>query len=184
MRNRHRIPFALMLAAVLSGAHAAPRATSNAATQQARKAIQATYNRVNAALAKKDLSVARATRTPDYVLITDKGQKRTAAQLRAQEQGILSLAQSITAKSDIQKITLNGNTATVLVNENGALVVQMPQQNYGGKPSPGQKNVIRVRHQAQDSWVKLNGRWRIKRSRYLTSRVTVNGKPIQQQTSR
>jgi uncharacterized protein (TIGR02246 family) len=144
-------------------------AAANQATTEARKAIQAAYNRRNAAMAKKDLKTVWSSMAKNYVSISKDGRRLSGAQLRAMMTPFLMGIKSAKGTSTIRRVTLQGNAATVEVAENGTVV--------GVHPQSKQEVVTRTNSRSLDKWVKVNGRWLIVQSKTLSESMTVNSKP-------
>jgi ketosteroid isomerase-like protein len=141
-------------------------AAANQATTEARKAIQAAYNRRNAAMAKKDLKTVWSSMAKNYVSISKDGTRLSGAQLRAMMTPFLMGVKSAKGTSTIRRITLQGNAATVEVAENGTVV--------GVHPQSKQEVVTRTKSRSLDKWVKVNGRWFIVQNKILWESMTVN----------
>ena len=141
------------------------------ATSEARKAIQAAYDKSDAATAKKDIDGAMAFQTSDYTYTTQKGRKLDNATVRTSTTQVLTLAREIHGKTVIRKIALKGSMATVTVDETGSIVVATPQR-------PDQVSKIVIEARSEDVWIKTPKGWREKSSRELSSKQSVNGKPV------
>lgn len=149
---------------------AGARPASADATSDAQRAIQATYDKMNAALAAKNVNAALAYQARDFVATDLNGQKKTTAQLRADMLQVMPAVQSLRSVSRIQQFSLQGNTATVTVGETVRMTLVNPQNR--------QKANMMSNGVSRDTWVKQNGGWRLKRSQSLSSKSTVNGKPV------
>ena len=143
-------------------------AASDAALKAARKGIQAGYSKRDATSAKLDYDGFWSTRTKNYVWISKDGRRKGIKQLREETRRLFNAAESINGRAAIQKITLKGNTATVLIKDSGTVVI----------PAKNKKNVIKVTERASDTWVKSGNKWLLSQSRSLASYVTVNGKQV------
>jgi hypothetical protein len=139
---------------------------------QARSAIQALYNKQNAAAAKKDVNGVLVNMAPDFQAVSKDGRKITAAQQRQALTQLFSMAQSIHATSAIQKFRLQGNRATVTVKENGTFLVVNPNA-AAAKPAR-----FTVEDVSEDTWVKKGNRWLNERSVTLAEKQLINGQPL------
>lgn len=140
-------------------------------TDEARKAIQIEYNKVSAAFAKKDVDGVVAHRTNDYVSINRKGQKNVNEPSREDRIRLNKTIQSPRATAVIQEVRLlDGNTAECLVKETTGGSYNDPQTN--------QKATLSVNGTYRALWVKQKGRWRLKQSRTITEKATMNGQPM------
>ena len=169
LTHRMRV-FAFTAALLLLGVLALPSARADA-TGEARKAIQAAYDKMNAALARKDVKGAFTVLTPDVEQITLDGRKFDAAQMRQQMTQALAAAKSVKSQTTVQKLTLKGgSTAQVLVRSRVAIVLTDPQTN---------KPITFVGEEtSQDTWIKTARGWLGKRSKTLSKKETVNGRPM------
>ena len=146
-----------------------PAAAWADAASDARKQIQQAYDRANAAAARRDASVALAQLAPDYVFTNVQGQTHTAAQMRQAIPRLLAAMKSIKAATKITNFTLKGKEADVVIKEH----VEMSVHN----PRTGKLTKIVVDETSRTLWVKTSASWKKKRSRALTTKATVDGKP-------
>ena len=165
------------LFALTSTAHADARS-------DAKNGIQKAYNTLNAAVARKDLNGVMAHRDPNYVFISAKGEQKNAQQARAATEALLRVARSARIKSTVQNVTLRKGGAVVSVKENARFVLVVPPRRSARQGTlqltqpTAAKQVMVVNNTAREFWVKQGGRWRTKQSRTLSTKVTVNGKPV------
>lgn len=150
----------LLLALCLS-----PLALSGAradGTANIRQAIQAAYNRQNAALARKDASGALAYIAPDFVGTSLKGEHFGLAERQQGMPRMLALFQSIKATTVVETISMKGRVASVQVRRTDAMSMTNPQTH---KLMQGvvEQHII-------DTWVKGAGGWLLERSRQLSTR--------------
>ena len=144
-------------------------AVADTAQDQARKAIQANYVKRDAAASRKDANAYWSLRTDNFVWISKNGKRKTAKQLKPETVKMFNAAESLNGRAIIQKFTLKGDTATVLVKDSGTIVIPV---------SKTRKNVIKVAETASDTWIKRNGKWLQSQSKALTAVVTINGKAV------
>ncbi len=139
------------------------------ATSDARKAIQAQYDKENAAAARKDVRTMLSIMSPDFVAVTG-GQQVTAPQMQQSLTQMFKLASNISGVTYIDKVALHGKTAVVLVHDRSALTLTNPR-------NPNQKARLVVESRDQDTWVRTAKGWLETRSKELSRKRTVNGKP-------
>jgi ketosteroid isomerase-like protein len=143
-----------------------PALTLNAsALQSSPKAeIQSNYNNIAAAFKRKDLTGASRYFTSDYVNIDDKGEAKTAAQMRQQYAPLLKRVTVTGSRISIQQFNGNGSQATVLVKQRSDLRF-------------GQSKIVRE-DVYRDNWIRTAQGWRIQRSQTLSVNTTVDGQPV------
>jgi hypothetical protein len=142
------------------------------AAAEARRQIQAAYNRENAAAARKDASGVLANLTSDYKSISANGQTVTAEVLRQRLPIIFASAVSVKGTSTIIKLALKGKQADVQVKEHGILVLMNRQTKKRSK--------LEIHDVSQTLWVKTPSGWKKKQSRTLSSKQLLDGKPLPQ----
>jgi len=141
------------------------------ATADAKKAIQASYDRSNNGLAHKETKSLIDMYTPDYYAISKKGKKTSLAELKESIKGIVAAAKTIKASTTVQKIVLKGNEAIVTTKEHTELFLVNPQD-------PSQTAKIVADDTSEHTWVKSAKGWLLKKARNLTSKATMNGQPM------
>lgn len=161
--------FSVFLLALLTASSSA----AGDATSDAKKQIQAAYNRENAAAARKDAAGVLANLTSDYKSVSAGGQSVTAKTLRERLPVIFANAISIKGKSTITKLTLKGNQADVQVKEHGVLTLMNRQTR---KPSK-----LEIHDVSQTLWLKTKSGWKKKQSRTISSKQSLDGRPLPQQ---
>jgi ketosteroid isomerase-like protein len=134
-----------------------------------KKAIQAQYDAEAAAVAKKDAVKMMAINTKDCVTIDKKGTKRTFTDHQADLAQMLSIAQSITVVTKIQKLTVKGDTAVVSTSDSSKITILNPQTK--------KKMVVTGNTTNEDTWVKINGVWLRKQGREISATTLIDGKP-------
>ena len=140
------------------------------ATSDARKAIQAIYNKVDQAVARRDFKGAFASHAADYYYIDAKGRKITLAQLRRVTPRIMDAMQSYKSKTTLQKLTLKGNTASVVSRDHTEATFVNPQTQKSSR--------VVVDSVLQESWIKTKQGWQRKWARNISSRQTLDGRAI------
>src|SRR5579862_5822809 len=117
---------------------------------EAKKAIQAQYDKIDLASARKDAAGVMACFTKDRVY-TRKGVKQTPDEERKHMAEDFAIFKSLSAKTAITSITIKNSTAVVHAKEHGAAVSANP--NTDGT-SPLVIDAVYV-----DTWIKRGGTW-------------------------
>ncbi len=127
---------------------------------QARKAIEADYVKIAAALSHKDLDAAFAYETPDYVAVSKNGTqlKRDDSHKMMRQ---ISFADKVKVRATIVTFALKGNIATVRHRGHIEASIMNPQTNQATKVS--------LDALTEDTWTKGSGKWLLKRSQELSS---------------
>ncbi len=133
-------------------------------TAETKKAIQAQYDKMDAALAKKDLSGYVKFCSKDFVNIDEKGQKAGLEATKAQMKQIIDASTAFKSNSAILKLTAAGKSAIVRVKQHVACTINAP-----GAPAP-QKLVIDA--ESEDTWNKTGSGWLIAKSKTISQNVT------------
>lgn len=139
----------------------------DAATQQARKTIQADYDEQDAAFARRDLDAYLAHHAPDFTSVDKDGKKTTDDDTRHTLGMIFKGTQSAKAATRIQGVTLQTDGAVVLTRAHSEMTVERPGDHQVGH--------IVADTTSRDLWVKADGAWQCKRSKTLTDTTTING---------
>ena len=137
---------------------------------QVKKAIQAQYDKGNAAVAKKDSKALVATYTTDRISIDDKGVKHTVAEELQQMKQVFAMAQSLSGTTTIVSITVKGYTAIVQVKESDKVVMANPQTHA--------TSTMVMDSVSDDTWVKNGATWLQKKSVAKSQKTTLDGKAI------
>ncbi len=136
-----------------------------------RKELAAQYTKFGRAMKKKDVQTIFGLATPDFKIRTKNGQTLNAQQARAMLSMQLQAAKVLsTVQSNIQKLTVNGSTATAVV---VTKVVGQIQEKPGGK-----LHTMTDVGTTHDTWVKTPQGWRIKREEEVADKATLDGKPF------
>jgi ketosteroid isomerase-like protein len=139
------------------------------ATTEARKAIQAAYDHMSAAVEKRELNGVTAFYTPDFEMTERGGTRNNLAASRRQIQFMLGMLKTIKATQVIQTFTLKGNQAVVTEHTHMDGIMLDPQTK---RPHKFVGDNI-----SQDIWIKGAKGWLQRRSQTLTERTTIDGKP-------
>jgi hypothetical protein len=144
------------------GAHADP-------TSDARKSIQAVYDKQNAAGSRLDASGNLVGHAPDFISIDAKGRHWNLAHEQQTTREMFAAMHSFSGATTIQKIAVTGGIATVRVSEHVATVLTDPNTNktahlvYDGTST--------------DTWKKGGKGWLLTRSKVISEHGTVDGHP-------
>lgn len=126
---------------------------------EARKAIQAEYDRSNQAYERRDLEKSLACYSQDFVFTMASGQRCGLKEHRANRKRTLEVCSDIHARSKIIKIQLSGQNALVQVDEH--------YQKMAPGFWPGTKTPSKFSDTAQDTWRKTADGWKITSSTNL-----------------
>jgi ketosteroid isomerase-like protein len=138
-------------------------------TDDARKSIQAVYDRISAAVDKKDVSAATIHYTPDFDMVDRNGIRNNLAANRQQLQALFSMLKNIKATQTIQSLSLKGNQAMVTEHTHLEGIAIDPRSKKACKFVGDNISL--------DTWVKGPKGWMQKRSKTLNERTTIDGKP-------
>jgi ketosteroid isomerase-like protein len=163
----HR-PLTLCFCLLLSLISVAP--CSADAASDARKAIQANYNKLNAALAQRNLGVYRRFYTKDAWTSDPEGERL----LKKKESMLLSVLMlskySVKITTQITKFALQKDKAIVTVRENMTLAGQREQD--------GEKVDMKGIWVKQHTWLRSGGGWKIGAVKRISAQVLNNGQPL------
>lgn len=157
-------------------AHAAtpkptPTPSDDPATASARQAIQDIYAEWDNAFMARDAKGYLSHYAPDFVVINPKGQR---GNIQSEWVGVnvlyALLDRIIEYHTDIDKLTVTGDTAILLTHTLGDVIVKHPRT--------GQKAQGTVEVRERSFWIKKDGAWLIKQEHTLEEEVRVNGRPI------
>jgi uncharacterized protein (TIGR02246 family) len=140
------------------------------ATSDAKKAIQAQYDKASAGYAKKDAKTVLSIYAPDYESVNLDGAKRQLDDVKKQLPNAFSQANSIQIKALVQKVTLKGDEAFANV---ATKVLVMAKHPEGGPPLK-----VELEDTGEYRWVKRNGQWLLRYVKKLTEKRKVNGQVI------
>ena len=143
-------------------------------TTDARRSIQADYDRMDAAAARKDPHGVIAYNAPDYVSIGPKGFSGTAKQLRI-TQSFFRVSQSLQGHSTVRSIVVQGKTATVVVRRLQSFVLAVPD------PQTGRHDQYLFDSLSRETWLQGRSGWLRTVSRRLTETVQKNGERLRKQ---
>lgn len=164
MRHFPRIALILAAAAVSHAALAAP---------DAKASIAGIYARLDSLSRQKDVTALtklfKSLTTSDFKYKTTKGQTYGGAQMIAQMKQEMTLVGRISRfKSHIDSFKAKGDQATAVVTTDSAMTM-----SEGGKT-----HQLTSLDKSEDLWVWQGGAWKLKASRAISSKMTVDGKPL------
>src|SRR5947199_5531591 len=85
------------------------------AVAEARKDIQEQYDRINAAVRKKDVKILATFYAPVYEFVSVRGEKITLRELEKGLTPVLARATGIHGKTVVRSVRLNGSKAVVQI---------------------------------------------------------------------
>lgn len=145
------------------------RAAVPAGVLEVKRAIQAAYNEQNAAFARRDADGFFSHRTIDYVSVDRHGNEHDGGEQRQSLETLFENTTAAKANTVVQQITLQADGAVVVVREQARLTVVRPGDNRVGH--------FVFESTSRDFWVKTDDGWECKRSKSMTDRTTINGRP-------
>jgi ketosteroid isomerase-like protein len=154
-QTRLLLPLALCLA-LPAAAKPAPKAPP------ARAQIQALYNKINAAAARKEVDGIYEFDSDDYTLIDRKGHVHDASEGRQEMEQALEIVDSLKAVTVIQSFTGTDTEATVAVKEHVVARV--------GNTTTHRAVKITADDISRDHWIKTEDGWRRTRTRILSGK--------------
>ena len=163
--------FLLMLPAALALGVSSASAVKADTAAQARQAIQAAYDREDAAVRRKDVQGVLVNCAPNFQFITQSGMRGSLADARQGLANQFQTPSSFAAKTTIQKFTLQGNKAVVTVQETQLRTV-VPKAKHA------HPHKIVTLSTDEDTWVKHGNRWLRELSKMIHQKQTLDGRPI------
>ena len=142
--------------------------TPNAAS--ARKQIEASYRRENAALAKENIAGVLVHYADDYVYNGPKGRVYRTPQLQPVLSEMFRLMSGIRSTTRTVRFAVRGKQAAARVTERVEAVMRDPSSRKTRK--------VVVVEERDDIWKLVSGAWIKKSSRSLKLTQTVDGKPV------
>lgn len=136
----------------------------------ARKAIEAQYAKRSSAASKKDLKGMMSSCTPDFVYVTQKGEKGDVNLLKRRLSTLFAVAQTVKASSTIQTFSLHGKEASLKMKTHIVSEFMNPDTQQPAK--------LIADDSSEDTWIKTAKGWFIKREKSLSDKITVNGKSV------
>ena len=139
-------------------------------TADARKQIEASYRRENAALAKEDVAGVLVHYDKEYIYRGPKGRVYRTPQLQPILVQMFQLMSGIRGSTKVQRFALRGKEAAVRVTERVDAAMK--------DPSTGKTRRVVVVEERDDVWKLVSRAWIKKSSRSLKLKQILDGKPI------
>ncbi len=137
------------------------------------KALQASYDSRDKAVARRDISGTLAGYAPEFVGVSRTGRTHTLAEERADFAKTFALpAQTTTTQSAIEALTLakSGTEAEVTLRRHGTLTL--------ADPAARAVRTVVLDGVYRDTWAKKPGGWRLVREQVISTRAALDGKPL------
>ena len=154
-------------AALTMGVHAASGVPKSSPAVEAKRSIQAAYDKSNAALNDKDVDAVFASCAPDFVVIDLDGHQENLDTERQAVGQMFQVAQSLENTTEVQSVTLQGGGAVVSIREHQ--VLQMTN------PTTQEQVVVTSNNICRDYWAHTTLGWQEKRTRVVASHHDVQG---------
>lgn len=136
---------------------------------EVRKTIQASYDRQNAAISRKDAKGSLAALAPNWTGRFKNSETYTYTQALQGAYNICATASTISAKTTIRSFQLRDPRAIVTVSQKNLFVLTKSQTQETVRVTNDDVN--------RDVWMRTPAGWRIQTSTRLVVRSSVNGKP-------
>ena len=137
-------------------------AQPEAKTPNARREIQAIYNKINAAAMQKDVDGVYAFDSDDYTVIDKKGHVHEASEGRQEMEQGMEVVDSLKATSLIQSFAGTSTEATVTVKEHAIVRI--------ANSTTGRAVKIIADDTAREHWIKMEDGWKRTRTRILSGK--------------
>jgi uncharacterized protein (TIGR02246 family) len=135
------------------------------ATADAKKAIQAAYDKQAGAVARRDAKAVFEIYAPDFEVVSKKGKKTSLANIKASITQLMASSNSINTSYKIQKLVLKGKEGTATIHTHAEI----------GAPNAGKYVLDQT---SEDTWIKAAKGWLLRRSKSLTSKESMNGQAL------
>lgn len=143
---------------------------ASGATDANRSALETVYSKYTKALKEKDARTVSSYETDDFTIELSSGETLNRQQADALlKQTLGSLKTISNAGAQITDVKTENGTATVSVTE--TMTATMAD-------SQGREHVISATTKSRDVWVKIDEKWRIKSSKVLEDKSTLDGKAV------
>jgi ketosteroid isomerase-like protein len=140
--------------------------TAQAGTKDVQATLQAKYDLLSKAFAKKDARVYEKTLSPDFVLVGLDGKQSSKKVVMEGFTQQMSMMTDVSWVRKLGKPTVSGSTATVLASG-----------NFKGKFNGGGKvRVFELIASSQDTWKKNGSDWVLVKSKLVTLNAKIDGK--------
>ena len=159
---------AFLLLLLLQPAHAAQGETPQT---QARAAIQANYNAIDAAFEHRELDRAYTFFAPQYVSIDRSGKRTGKTEAREYNANLLKKVKTLKAQTQVTACVLSKGGAEVTTHQTAKITAE-------ARILFVRKTVhVQTQSHTRDFWVQTPQGWRITESRILSDQSAVDGKP-------
>jgi ketosteroid isomerase-like protein len=152
----------------LAAAHVT--AASADATSDARKAIEARFGKMSAALNKRDGKAYTQFFAPNFVSIGERGNRQDSRQMSRLIDAVMKMSQSLKHTWKTEKFTLQSGKAIHTVRQDIAMTMTDPQT--------GRNASMRQQPVEEFTWTKGKSGWLITQYKTLSSKMSVNGKTM------
>ena len=134
-----------------------------------RNAVRTAYKTSQAAFSRRDVKTLSAQMAPNYYFINIKGQKLNRAQTIRMMKLWFSTSKTLNAKTAIKRLQVSNGKVTAVIAEHAT----------ASGVNPKTKKLMRLVSDslAEETWAKTNGRWLKQRTKTLSMRWVVDGKP-------
>lgn len=140
----------------------------------ARRAIEAAYARLAAAVARKNIDAVRALYAPDYREVLINGEERGLAEVLAALPGEFALMQD--PRLQFSLADLDAGAAEISVSAHAV-------QSFATAPTPSSTRPMRVEATSRDVWGLASGHWTLRRSHVLAVKVWADGTLVSEMTA-
>jgi ketosteroid isomerase-like protein len=139
--------------------------------QVVRKALDANYKTVSAALKGNKIDKVAALLTDDYIVVEKGGQQMNKSQVITQFRGLAGQLQNTKWQRTIKSVTLNGNQAIAIVDG-----------KFSGdvKAQDGKVHSLTQNATTKDTWIKTAKGYRLQRSEVQKNSMAMDGKVLPQ----
>lgn len=135
----------------------------------ARKAINAAYKAEDAAFVRANAKASMSSYAPSYIYATKDGGKYSRQGFEDHLTRLLKTARNINYRTTIERVTLNGNSASVRIKTHA----KMRLMNSEGKLRDYTGSEQRV-----DTWTNQRGKWLRTHGKQISISHTVDGKRL------
>lgn len=148
--------------------------------EDVRKTIQASEDKENTAVAKKDINGAFSACAPDFKIYFKSPDNvihpSDTNELKRQMQIVFKAVQAISVKNTVQKVTVKANEATVRMTGHTVMTLIGPK---GGKSSTAVVDFVE-----EQVWLKTKNVWMRKSANVLSQTLIKDGKPFSSDQSK
>ena len=134
------------------------------AAQQSEKQVRAAYAEMDQAMIAKDVQKGMSNYAPDAVVMDAKNKPMSLSALQSGLQMLFSAATSVQSTTTVSSVEAKGQGITASTSSKVTLT--------------NAQGTIESTSTSRDYWEKVNGTWKIKRSRVLSDQTLLNGRPL------